>query len=91
MVLGEGSFGKVKLGTNIFTGDKVRSPPQLIHFKVAIKFIQQAKTEKNKEKIERERNILLKLNHPHIVKLLKVVDDAARQEQYMVSTHIGLF
>jgi hypothetical protein len=55
---------------------------------VAIKIIQQVKTEQNKVELERERSILLRLKHPHIVKLHKVVDDPGRKERYMVGLSI---
>lgn len=36
--LGEGAFGKVKLGTNIFTGEKVRTKPLSRLSKPLLKF-----------------------------------------------------
>ncbi|KAK5584512.1 hypothetical protein RB653_006124 [Dictyostelium firmibasis] len=62
--LGNGTFGKVKLGTNICTKENV-----------AIKFIKNNKlTGKQKETCFREIDIMKLLDHPNIVKLLDVVD-----------------
>jgi serine/threonine protein kinase len=73
--IGQGAFGKVKLGTDIFTGENV-----------AIKILRykNVKTEKEKKQIEREQNILLRLKHPNIVNLKKVVNDEKRGRSYMI-------
>jgi len=73
--LGQGAFGKVKLGTDIFTGEKVAV--KIIRYK-------NVKTEKEKKQIEREQNILLRLKHPNIVNLKKVVNDDKRGRSYMI-------
>eukprot|EP01156_Anaeramoeba_ignava_P011153 Anaeramoba_ignava/a482136_49.p1 GENE.a482136_49~~a482136_49.p1 ORF type:complete len:744 (-),score=162.98 a482136_49:431-2662(-) len=65
--IGEGSFGKVRLSTNIETGEKV-----------AIKEIDKSKVllEKGaKEKLEREIKILQMIDHPNVVRLFEVFED----------------
>jgi len=80
VTLGQGAFGKVKLGTNIFSGEKV-----------AIKIICHSANRQPKEiqQLEREKNILLKLNHPNIVNLNKVVEDPARNKSYMIFEYVN--
>jgi len=73
--IGQGAFGKVKLGTDIFTAEKVAV--KIIRYK-------NVKTEKEKRQIEREQNILLRLKHPNIVNLKKVVNDEKRGRSYMI-------
>lgn len=56
--LGEGTFGKVRLGTHILTGEKV-----------AVKVLEKSKIKDKKdvERINREIKILKKLHHPNVV------------------------
>lgn len=56
--LGEGTFGKVRLGTHILTGEKV-----------AVKVLEKSKIKDKKdvERISREIKILKKLHHPNVV------------------------
>jgi len=56
--LGEGTFGKVKLGTHILTGEKV-----------AVKVLEKSriKDKKDVERISREIKILKQLHHPNVV------------------------
>ncbi|KAL0084911.1 kinase-like domain-containing protein [Phycomyces blakesleeanus] len=63
--LGEGEFGKVKLGMHIETGQEV-----------AVKLIKKTIVDSTcrANKIEREVSILKSLNHPFIVKLVHVVE-----------------
>ncbi|KAI8645906.1 hypothetical protein BD408DRAFT_440646 [Parasitella parasitica] len=63
--LGEGEFGKVKLGIHIETGQEV-----------AIKLIKKEGTGSDTRinKVEREISVLKTLNHPYIVKLYNVVE-----------------
>ncbi|GAN05205.1 pkinase-domain-containing protein [Mucor ambiguus] len=63
--LGEGEFGKVKLGIHIETGQEV-----------AIKLIKKegAGSDTRINKVEREISVLKTLNHPYIVKLYNVVE-----------------
>ena len=62
--IGEGMFGKVKLGVHILTKEKV-----------AIKIFDKGKikNEKEVEYIEREISILKKLNHYNIIKLYNII------------------
>ena len=62
--IGEGMFGKVKLGVHILTQEKV-----------AIKIFDKGKikNEKEVEYIEREISILRKLNHYNIIKLYNII------------------
>ena len=63
--LGEGNFGTVRLGTNRQTGEKV-----------AVKILEKSKMIKfdDKNRLEREINILNKIHHPNIVKLFCVIE-----------------
>ncbi|KAG1377600.1 hypothetical protein G6F61_006591 [Rhizopus arrhizus] len=63
--LGEGEFGKVKLGIHSKTGEEV-----------AIKLIRKdgIGSDNRINKVEREISILKNLNHPHIVKLYNVLE-----------------
>ncbi|EGC33274.1 hypothetical protein DICPUDRAFT_154713 [Dictyostelium purpureum] len=78
--LGNGTFGKVKLGTNVFTKETV-----------AIKFIKNNKlSNKQKETCFREIDIMKLLDHPNIVKLLDVVDK--REEEgvtYLIVEYVS--
>jgi 5'-AMP-activated protein kinase catalytic alpha subunit len=63
--LGEGTFGKVKLGTHILTGEKV-----------AIKILEKSKI-KNKgdvERVTREIHILKIMRHPNIIQLYEIIE-----------------
>ena len=62
--IGEGMFGKVKLGIHLITKEKV-----------AIKIFDKGKIKKEKEQeyIEREISILKKLNHYNIIKLYNII------------------
>ena len=64
--IGKGAFSKVKLGINKLTGEKV-----------AIKIIDKKKLKINSEnkRIEREINIIKKLNHINIVKIVQIKED----------------
>ena len=65
-LIGQGAFGKVNLGLNVLTGRIV-----------AIKSFNKNNLEKNKdskEKITYETNIMKKLNHPSIVKILEMFE-----------------
>jgi len=78
--IGEGTFGRVKLGTHIFTGDKV-----------AIKEVKNknVNSERERQQLEREKKILQILDHPNIVQLHKSVDDQKRQVTYMIFEFIS--
>ena len=64
--IGKGSFSKVKLGINKITGEKV-----------AIKIIDKKKIKLNsdRERVQRELNIIKKLNHINIVKIIHIKED----------------
>ena len=64
--IGKGSFSKVKLGINKITGEKV-----------AIKIIDKKKIKLNsdRERVQRELNIIKKLNHINIVKIMHIKED----------------
>lgn len=64
--IGEGTFSKVKLGINMFTGQKV-----------AIKILDKLKLieEEGIERVVRELKILSELNHPNIIKIYKIIED----------------
>lgn len=61
--IGEGTFGKVKLGIHIPTDEQV-----------AIKILEKDRIQDKEdlERISREINILKKLNHPNIIKIYDV-------------------
>lgn len=61
--LGEGTYGKVKLGTHIYTGQEV-----------AIKIMRPHETN-NRAEVDREICILKLLKHPNIVQLFEVIED----------------
>ncbi|CAD8158000.1 unnamed protein product [Paramecium pentaurelia] len=63
--LGEGTFGKVKMGTHLQTGEKV-----------AIKILEKAKFEDESDvyRIAKEIEILKKLRHPHIIQIYEIID-----------------
>ena len=64
--IGEGTFSKVKLGINMFTGQKV-----------AIKILDKVKIieEVGIERVLREIKISSELNHPNIIKIYKILED----------------
>ena len=63
-IIGQGAFGKVNLGLNILTGRVV-----------AIKsFNKQSLDNENKKKILYETNLMKKLNHPNITKILELFE-----------------
>ena len=68
--LGQGAYGKVKLGSHLLTGEKV-----------AVKTFEKSKlTEAHaRKRVSREIRILKALNHPYIIKLYEVVDVPLRK------------
>ena len=64
--IGQGAFSKVKLGINKLTGEKV-----------AIKIIdkRKIKIDSERERVQRELNIMKKLNHINIVKIFQIKED----------------
>eukprot|EP00401_Gymnodinium_catenatum_P040193 CAMPEP_0117608500 /NCGR_PEP_ID=MMETSP0784-20121206/80840_1 /TAXON_ID=39447 /ORGANISM="" /LENGTH=416 /DNA_ID=CAMNT_0005411775 /DNA_START=1 /DNA_END=1248 /DNA_ORIENTATION=- len=63
--IGEGTFGKVKLGTHIATGEKV-----------AVKILERERIKEvaDVERVAREIHILKIIQHPHIIKLYEVIE-----------------
>lgn len=63
--LGEGTFGKVKLGTHIMTGEKV-----------AIKILEKSKIKDKAdvERVTREIHILKIMRHPNIIQLYEIIE-----------------
>ena len=64
--IGQGAFSKVKLGINKLTGEKV-----------AIKILdkRKIKIDSERERVQRELNIMKKLNHINIVKIFQIKED----------------
>lgn len=67
--LGQGTFGKVKQGYHIFTGQKV-----------AIKILDKSKIEdiNDIERVEREIHILKIVRHPAVIKLYEIIETPSR-------------
>ena len=65
-IIGEGTFGVVKLGEVKSTGEKV-----------AIKILEKKKmtSQDDKERVEREIEILNKINHINVIKIIKIIKD----------------
>lgn len=78
--LGNGSFGKVKLGTNVFTKEKV-----------AIKFFNHRKfaTLQQIENTKREIEIMKLLSHPNIVKLIDVIENKEECTTYLIAEYVS--
>ena len=71
-IIGQGAFGKVNIGLNILTGRIV-----------AIKSFDKKKLSMNSENMKKiiyESNLMKKLNHPNITKILEMFED----EQYFL-------
>merc|ERR1719253_877840 len=65
--IGEGTFGKVKLGTHVLTGEKV-----------AVKVLEKERIVEveDVERVAREIHILKLLRHPHVIQLYEIVETA---------------
>jgi len=63
--IGEGTFGKVKLGTHILTGEKV-----------AVKILEKERIVDvaDVERVAREIHILKLLQHPHVIQLYEIIE-----------------
>jgi len=63
--IGEGTFGKVKLGTHILTGEKV-----------AVKILEKERIAEvaDVDRVAREIHILKLVRHPHVVRLYEIVE-----------------
>lgn len=66
--IGEGTFGKVKLGTHILTGEKVGAG-LTDSFKVAVKILEKRKIVEDADvlRVTREIDILKMIRHPNII------------------------
>ena len=71
--LGKGTFGLVRLGRDKSTGEKV-----------AIKILEKNRiiTSKDEERVKREMDILKKVNHINVIKIMKIEEDA--QKIYLI-------
>ena len=74
--LGQGTFGKVKEGIHLFTGQKV-----------AVKILEKDKiTDVNDvERVAREIHILKLVRHPHIIQLYEIIETPHRL--YLIMEH----
>ena len=72
-VLGEGTFGKVQLGTDVETGKQV-----------AVKVLSKAKLQQQNmgSQIKKEISIMKLVNHPNVVNLVEVL--ASRSKIFIV-------
>lgn len=63
--IGEGTFGKVKLGTHILTGETV-----------AVKILERERIKEiaDVERVAREIHILKRVQHPHIIQLFEIIE-----------------
>lgn len=63
--IGEGTFGKVKLGTHILTGEKV-----------AVKILEKERIVDvaDVERVAREIHILKLIQHPHVIQLYEIIE-----------------
>jgi serine/threonine protein kinase len=63
--IGEGTFGKVKLGTHILTGETV-----------AVKILEREKIKEiaDVQRVAREIHILKRVQHPHIIQLYEIIE-----------------
>ena len=68
-LLGEGTFGKVQLGTDIETGDKV-----------AVKILSKAKLQQQNmgSQIKKEISIMKLVNHPNVCNLVEVLASSSK-------------
>jgi 5'-AMP-activated protein kinase catalytic alpha subunit len=63
--LGQGTFGKVRLGTHLITGEKV-----------AIKILEKdkIKDQSDVERVTREIHILKIVRHPNVIQLYEIIE-----------------
>ena len=67
-LIGQGAFGKVNLGLNVLTG-------RVIAIKSFNKKSLDSPNNENMKKIIYETNLMRKLNHPNITKILEMFED----------------
>ncbi|CAG9335367.1 unnamed protein product [Blepharisma stoltei] len=76
--IGEGNFGKVKLGTHVLTGEKV-----------AVKIFDKSKITDNEDmiRITREIEILKDIRHPNLCQLFETVENS--KQIYLIMEYIS--
>ena len=82
--LGRGEHGKVKLGRDLKSGQKVA-------IKIVPRFSNKRRLGKlgsPEDKVKKEVAILKKARHPNVVSLLEVIDDPNRQKVYIVLEYV---
>jgi serine/threonine protein kinase len=79
-VLGQGSFGTVKLGVHPKTGEQVAI--KTLNYKAV-------RSPKELDMIQREKDILKTLDHPNIVKLKEVVEDPDKEKCHMLFEYVS--
>jgi 5'-AMP-activated protein kinase catalytic alpha subunit len=79
-VLGQGSFGTVKLGIHPKTGEQVAI--KTLNYKAV-------RSPKELDMIQREKDILKTLDHPNIVKLKEVVEDPDKEKCHMLFEYVS--
>jgi len=74
--IGEGTFGKVRLGTHVLTGEKV-----------AIKILEKSKIADSSDidRVAREIHILKIVRHPHIIQLYEIIETSS--QLYLVTEY----
>lgn len=74
--IGEGTFGKVKLGTHILTG-----------MKVAIKVLEKHRIVQSSDvdRVAREIHILKSIHHPHVIQLYEIIETS--KQLYLIMEH----
>ncbi len=79
--LGRGTFGKVKQGVHIYTGQKVLLFLYISNkIQVAIKILEKRKIldASDVERVTREIHILKIVSHPHIIQLYDIIETQKR-------------
>jgi 5'-AMP-activated protein kinase catalytic alpha subunit len=76
--LGEGTFGKVRLGTHTLTGEKV-----------AIKILEKDKIQDKAdiERVTREIQILKIVRHPNVIQLYEIIE--TNRQLFLIMEHAG--
>lgn len=80
--IGQGVHGKVKLGMDLNTGEKVAIKIVERHSRPRLGRPETAKAQENK--VRREIAILKKCSHPNVVRLIEVIDDPTANKVYLV-------
>lgn len=80
--IGQGVHGKVKLGMDLNTGEKVAIKIVERYSRPRLGRPETAKAQENK--VRREIAILKKCTHPNVVRLIEVIDDPTANKVYLV-------